>query len=51
MPTLKLNLDDLSVETFSPAKAEVAVPVLGATGSHCSAIDACPTRLCDTTRC
>ncbi|HSU13178.1 hypothetical protein [Longimicrobium sp.] len=52
MPTQKLNIEALTVETFDAAP--VAVAMLDdayATGSRCSAIDRCPTRLCDTTLC
>jgi len=51
MPKLNLELDTLSVETFAPA-AEPELPraALAATAPNCSAIDACPSRLC-TDRC
>ncbi|HEX8243679.1 MAG TPA: hypothetical protein VF541_09290 [Longimicrobium sp.] len=53
---LKLNLDALTVETFDAAAAprddgEMAMEREPNTGHRCSAIDACPTRLCDTSLC
>jgi hypothetical protein len=52
---LKLNLDALAVETFDAAAAphdgETAMGREPNTGHRCSAIDACPTRLCDTSLC
>lgn len=48
---MKLNLDTLAVETFAPAAAPAPHAALAATVANCSAIDACPSRLCDTNRC
>lgn len=43
MPKRKLNLDALAVETFDAAPAPAAVlDDAFATGSRCSAVDACP---------
>lgn len=50
MNRLTLNLESLAVESFSAAAPVVPQPALGATIANCSAIDACPTRLC-TSRC
>jgi hypothetical protein len=44
---MTLDLDALAVETFAPAPAVETPPAaLAATVANCSAIDACPTRLC-----
>lgn len=54
MPKLKLDPDAVTVESFDAAAAprEDADAVCEArTGHRCSAIDACPTRLCDTSVC
>ena len=48
--SLKLDLDTLAVETFAPAEAAAPPAALAATVANCSAIDACPSRLC-TSRC
>lgn len=46
MPTLKLDLDTLAVETFAPTVADARPAALAATVANCSAIDACLSRLC-----
>jgi hypothetical protein len=56
MPKLKLDLDAVTVESFDAATAphDDTESVMGRearTGHRCSAIDACPTRLCDTSVC
>jgi hypothetical protein len=52
MPRQKLNIDALNVETFDAAPVAVAMlEDAYATGSRCSAVDACPTRLCETNVC
>ena len=50
MNRLTLDLDALVVESFAAAEPEVAHTALAATIANCSAIDACPSRLC-TSRC
>jgi hypothetical protein len=51
MPKLTLDLDAIAVESFDAAPACLAVADLARTGQRCSAVDACPTRLCDTSLC
>ena len=52
MPRQKLEIDTLNVETFDAAPVAVAMlEDAYPTGSRCSAVDACPTRLCDTSLC
>ncbi len=56
MKKLTLDLDRLEIATFEPLAAESADPrgtveALAATPYPCSAIDACPTRLCETRLC
>jgi hypothetical protein len=55
MEKLKLELDALAVESFDTGRADAGG---GTVRGHeavrtplCSAIDACPTRLCDTRLC
>ncbi|HEU4557777.1 MAG TPA: hypothetical protein VFS20_08000 [Longimicrobium sp.] len=50
MNRLTLNLEALSVESFAAAEPVAPQPALAATIANCSAIDACPSRLC-TSRC
>ena len=50
MSKLALDLEVLVVESFAAAEPEVAHAALAATIANCSAIDACPSRLC-TDRC
>jgi hypothetical protein len=47
---LKLQIDALRVESFAAAEPVAARGALAATIANCSAIDACPSRLC-TSRC
>ena len=49
MPKLKLDLEAIAVESFDADVAGLACDALS--GHPCSAIDACPSRLCDTSRC
>jgi hypothetical protein len=56
MKKLTLNLDRLEIATFEPLAADSADPrgtveALAATPYPCSAIDACPTRLCPSRVC
>ncbi|HEX6748931.1 MAG TPA: hypothetical protein VF092_16660 [Longimicrobium sp.] len=49
MPKLKLDLEAIAVESFD---ADAAGPARDALSGHpCSAIDACPSRLCATSLC
>lgn len=50
MNRLTLNLEALSVESFAAAEPQAPPAALAATIANCSAIDACPSRLC-TSRC
>lgn len=50
----KLNLDALSVESFDATPAESLLefaPTRGGNTACASAVDACPTRLCETNVC
>jgi hypothetical protein len=51
METLKLDVAALAVEGFDAAAREAVPPREMPSTAHCSAIDACPTRLCDTSIC
>jgi hypothetical protein len=56
MKKLTLDLDRLEIATFEPLPGELADPrgtveALAATPYPCSAIDACPTRLCPSRDC
>ncbi len=55
MKKLTLDLDRLEIATFEPLPAETdprgTVDAMAATPFPCSAIDACPTRLCETRNC
>lgn len=46
----RLDPDTLHVESFAAAEPVAAQGALAATIANCSAIDACPSRLC-TSRC
>jgi hypothetical protein len=51
MKKLTLNPDSLTVSTFETARTEAMQANQVARTPLCSAIDACPTRLCDTRLC
>jgi len=51
MKTLRLNVDQLAVESFAAAEAALPVAEMILRTPACSAIDACPTRLCETSTC
>lgn len=51
MRTMRLELDQLSVESFEAADARLPAAEMIARTPMCSAIDACPTRLCETNAC
>jgi hypothetical protein len=56
MRRLKLSLDELEVATFEPGAGRgeqetVQARELLPTAPYCSYVDACPTRLCGTSRC
>ena len=50
MERKRLDIDALAVETFAAADAE-GLDAGAAQTKFCSYIDACPSRLCDTSRC
>ena len=51
MTRLTLDLDAVAVESFDAAPALPPELELDRSGQRCSAVDACPTRLCDTSLC
>jgi hypothetical protein len=56
MRKLKLGLDELEVASFEPGagreeRGTVQARELPPTAPYCSYVDACPTRLCGTSRC
>ena len=55
MQKLKLSPDELEVATFEPGAGCEARGTVQArelpTAPYCSYVDACPTRLCGTSRC
>jgi hypothetical protein len=51
MRTMRLDPGQLSVESFEAAQAQLPVAEMILRTPACSAIDACPTRLCETSTC
>lgn len=51
MKTMRLDVAQLAVESFEAVEARLPVAEMILRTPMCSAIDACPTRLCETNVC